>query len=65
MHTTWFVGSADQFVDRSKEAANKGGVAQHFVGSTSIDLKRNRAIAETRMMLLLRARLQTPTRRSP
>lgn len=58
MHTTWFVGSADEFVRRSMEAAKKGARSQHFIGATSIDLGADRAIAETRMMLLLRASLQ-------
>ena len=55
MHTTWFVGSADEFVRRSIEGAKKGARGQHFIGTTGIDLNADRAIAETRMMLLLRA----------
>ena len=58
MHTTWFVGPATEFVDRSIEAAKRGSRGQHFVGACSIDLNRDRAIAETRMVLLLRAPLQ-------
>ncbi len=58
MHTTWFVGSAEEFVQRSMEAAQNGARAQHFIGATSIELSANRAIAETRMVLLLRAPLQ-------
>lgn len=58
MHTTWFVGSADEFVQRSMEGAKKGARGQHFIGATSIDLAADRAIAETRMMLLLRAPMQ-------
>ena len=57
MHTTWFVGSADEFVRRSMEAARKGARAQHFIGAATIDLSADRAVAETRMMLLLRAPL--------
>lgn len=58
MHTTWFVGSAGEFVDRSMEAAKKGARSQHFIGAASIEVRGDRAIAETRMMLLLRAVLQ-------
>ena len=57
MHTTWFVGSADEFVARSIESAKKGSRAQHFIGAASIELNGDRAVAETRMVLLLRAPL--------
>ena len=57
MHTTWFVGSADEFVERSK-AASQGPVrGQHFIGACAVELKGERAIAETRMTLLLRGPL--------
>ena len=55
MHSTWFVGSADEFVQRSMQAAKAGARAQHFIGATSIELVGDRAIAETGMVLLLRA----------
>ena len=55
MHTTWFVGAADEFVARSMDAAKRGGRAGHFIGGCSIELGDGRAIAETRMTLLLRA----------
>jgi len=59
MHTTWFVGPASEFIDRSIEAAKRAGArGQHFVGASSIELNGDRAIAETRMVLLLRAPLQ-------
>jgi hypothetical protein len=58
MHTTWFVGPATEFIDRSIEAAKRAGArGQHFVGASSIELSGDRAIAETRMVLLLRAPL--------
>lgn len=58
MHTTWLVASADEFVARSREAASRGARGQHFIGAASIDIRGTRAIAETRMMLLLRAVFQ-------
>ena len=58
MYTTWFVGPAAEFVERSKEAAKKGARGQHFIGAASIDIKGNKAIAETRIILLLRAMLE-------
>lgn len=58
MHTTWFAGRASEFVDRSIAAAKRGARAQHFIGAASIDLNGDRAIAETRMILLVRARVE-------
>lgn len=59
MHTTWFVGPASEFIDRSIEAAKRAGSrGQHFVGACTIELAGDKAIAETRMALLLRAPLQ-------
>ena len=59
MHTTWFVGSADEFIARCKEAARKGGRSQHFMGAASIEVNGERAIAETRLQLLVRGMLQS------
>jgi SnoaL-like domain len=55
MCTTWFVGAASEFIDRSIAAAKLGARAQHFIGSKTIEIAGDRAVAETRMMLLLRA----------
>jgi hypothetical protein len=57
MHTTWFVGTAAEFVERSMDAAKKGARAQHFIGAASIELQGHKAIAETRMILLVRGML--------
>ena len=57
MYTTWFVGPAAEFVERSMEAAKKGARGQHFIGAALIDIKENKAIAETRMILLVRGML--------
>jgi hypothetical protein len=57
MQTTWFDGPADEFIDRS--AANFSGKAraQHSIGVSTIDVDSIHAIAETRVVLLLRAQL--------
>jgi hypothetical protein len=55
MHTTWFAGPAEEFVERSIAAAARGARAQHFIGAATIELAGDRAIAETRMILMLRA----------
>ena len=57
MHTTWFVGGAEEFVRRSIEAAARGARAQHFIGASSMTLAGDRAVAETRMILMVRAKI--------
>jgi hypothetical protein len=58
MQTTWCACSADEFVDRSMAGFGKGAKAQHFIGSSTIELRSARAIAETRVVLLLRAPIE-------
>jgi hypothetical protein len=58
VHTTWFVGTASEFVDRCMGAAKRGSRSQHFVGAVCVELNAQRAIAESRAMLLVRAALQ-------
>lgn len=57
MYTTWFVGPAVEFVERSRRAAESGARVQHFIGAVLLDIKGNKAIAETRMILLVRGLL--------
>jgi hypothetical protein len=57
MQTTWFEGSADEFIERSAKGFGRSARAQHLVGASVIDLCGSRAIAETRIVLLLRAAL--------
>ena len=57
MQTTWFEGSADEFIERSAKGFGRSAKAQHLVGASVIDLCGARAIAETRIVLLLRAAL--------
>jgi SnoaL-like domain len=57
VHTTWFVGSASEFVERCMQAAGRGSRSQHFIGAVSVELNGGRAIAESRAMLLVRAPL--------
>jgi len=57
-HTTWFVGPAAEFIDRCIELAKRGARSQHFIGASSVDINGERAIAETRLVLLVRGTLQ-------
>jgi hypothetical protein len=55
-HTTWFVGPASEFI-RLVSSRAPGGLSQHFVGACAVELNGDRAIAETRLVLLVRGRL--------
>ena len=55
MQTTWFEGSAEEFIERSEKGFGRTARAQHLVGASVIDLCGARAIADTRIVLLLRA----------
>ena len=55
VQTTWFAGSATEFVERSRQAAAAGAKVQHFIGAATIELGCDRAVAETRMVLQVRA----------
>jgi hypothetical protein len=54
MQTTWFDGSAEEFVDRSAKGFGRTARGQHFIGASVINLGSSRAVAETRITLLLR-----------
>ncbi len=57
MLTTWFDGSAADFVDASQRMAAKGANVQHYIGTSKIDIRADRALAVTRVELLVRAEL--------
>jgi SnoaL-like protein len=57
MMATWFQGSADDFVRVSREGWNRGVSILHSQGALSIDLAVPRAIAQTKMAILQRARV--------
>ena len=56
-HTTWFAGPAAEFIARIS-ARPKTGRSQHFMGACAVELAGERAIAETRLILLVRGTLQ-------
>jgi len=51
MHATWFQGNADEFIRVSKEGFEKGVNILHFLGGTSVDLAKDRAVAQTKMTI--------------
>jgi hypothetical protein len=55
MMATWFQGSAQRFIEVSREGWNKGVSILHFLGGSAIDVAGNRAIAQTKMTISQRA----------
>ncbi|HVJ12937.1 MAG TPA: nuclear transport factor 2 family protein, partial [Burkholderiales bacterium] len=51
MTATWFQGPAAEFIKVSKAGFDKGVSILHFLGGSSVDLKGNRAIAQTKMTI--------------
>ena len=57
MMATWFQGTADAFIQVSQEGYANGVRILHFLGGSSIDLAGERAIAQTKMTISQRARV--------
>jgi SnoaL-like domain len=55
MMATWFQGSAERFIEVSREGWEKGVSILHFLGGSSIDVSGTRAIAQTKMTISQRA----------
>ena len=55
MITTWIEGSFEEFIKASQAGYDKGVRFLHFLGGTTIDLKRNRAIAQTKQTISYRS----------
>ncbi|RUZ71000.1 nuclear transport factor 2 family protein [Mesorhizobium sp. M7A.F.Ca.US.006.01.1.1] len=52
--TTWFQGSAEQFVALCRASWEAGVVGHHVQGSASVDVSCDRAVAQTRLLLCVR-----------
>ena len=57
MTTTWFDGAFEAFVESCRASWAGGSRSQHFLGGTLADIKGGRAIAQTRMSINVRSRL--------
>jgi hypothetical protein len=55
MMATWFQGSAERFIEVSREGWDKGVSILHFLGGSAIDVAGERAIAQTKMTISQRA----------
>ncbi|MEX0732012.1 MAG: nuclear transport factor 2 family protein [Aquisalimonadaceae bacterium] len=61
MMATWFQGTGDEFIKVSREGWEKGVFILHFLGGTSVDLAGERAIAQIKMTISQRARVDGVT----
>jgi hypothetical protein len=57
MMATWFQGTAEEFIKVSREGYARGVRILHFLGGSSIDIAGLRAIAQTKMTISQRARV--------
>ena len=57
MTTTWFDGAFDDFVESCRASWARGSRSQHFLGGTVAEIEGERAIAQTRMSINVRSRL--------
>jgi len=51
MTATWFQGPAQEFIKVSKAGFEKGVSILHFLGGSSVEVSRTRAIAQTKMTI--------------
>ncbi|HEV3008247.1 MAG TPA: nuclear transport factor 2 family protein [Burkholderiales bacterium] len=58
MTATWFQGPATEFIKVSKAGFEKGVSILHFLGGSSVDVNRNRAVAQTKMTISQRGSLE-------
>jgi hypothetical protein len=58
MTATWFQGPAAEFIKVSKAGFDKGVSILHFLGGSSVEVKGSRAIAQTKMTINQRAKVQ-------
>jgi hypothetical protein len=58
MWATWFQGSYEEFITVNQEGFARGVRILHFLGGMSIDIKGRRAIAQTKMNILQRAKVE-------
>jgi len=58
MMATWFQGTRDEFIKVSEEGYKKGVRILHFLGGSTVDLLGTRAIAQTKMTISQRAKVE-------
>ena len=58
MQATWFQGTRDDFIKVSEEGYAKGVRILHFLGGSTVDVAGTRAIAQTKMTISQRAKVE-------
>jgi hypothetical protein len=58
MMATWFQGTADEFIRVSQDGYERGVRILHFLGGSAIDVNAARAVAQTKMTISQRARVE-------
>jgi hypothetical protein len=58
MQATWFQGTRDEFIKVSEAGYQKGVRILHFLGGSTIDVSGTRAIAQTKMTISQRAKVE-------
>ena len=58
MWATWFQGTYEEFIKVSQEGFDRGVRIMHMLGGTSVDIKGKRAIAQTKMTISQRAKVE-------
>ena len=58
MQATWFQGTRDEFIKVSEEGYARGVRILHFLGGSTIDVSGPRAIAQTKMTISQRAKVE-------
>jgi hypothetical protein len=58
MMATWFQGTADHFIELSRQGYERGVRILHFLGGMSVDVAGTRAIAQTKMTISQRAAVE-------
>ncbi len=58
MMATWFQGTAEEFIKVSEEGYARGVRILHFLGGISVDVNGERAIAQTKMTIAQRAKVE-------
>jgi len=61
MTATWFQGSASDFIQVSREGFERGVKIMHFLGGSSCELAGDRAISQTKMMIMQRGTIDGVT----
>ena len=58
MMATWFQGTADEFIKVSQDGYARGVRILHFLGGSAIEVNAARAVAQTKMTISQRARVE-------